>query len=64
MVGLDCSIIMHPQVWKVSGHYDLFVDKMVDCKESKGRYRADHIRCRSGARCRSAGRLAGDDQRA
>ena len=45
MVGLDCSIIMHPQVWKVSGHYDLFVDKMVDCKESKGRYRADHIRC-------------------
>jgi glycyl-tRNA synthetase len=45
MVGLDCSIIMHPQVWKVSGHFDLFVDKMVDCKESKGRYRADHIRC-------------------
>jgi glycyl-tRNA synthetase len=45
MVGLDCSIIMHPQVWKVSGHYDLFVDKMVDCKETKGRYRADHIRC-------------------
>ena len=45
MVGLDCSIIMHPQVWKVSGHYDLFVDKMVDCKESKGRYRADHLRC-------------------
>ena len=35
MVGLDCAIIMHPQVWKVSGHYDLFHDFMVDCRESK-----------------------------
>ena len=26
MVGLDCAIIMHPQVWKCSGHYDLFHD--------------------------------------
>src|SRR5215216_3652592 len=43
MAGLDCSIIMHPQVWKVSGHYDLFVDKMVDCRESRKRYRWDHV---------------------
>ncbi|MBX3442564.1 MAG: glycine--tRNA ligase [Planctomyces sp.] len=43
MVGVETSIIMHPQVWKCSGHYDLFVDKMVDCKECKGRFRADHI---------------------
>src|SRR5262245_50541796 len=43
MVGLDCSIIMHPQVWKCSGHYDLFVDKMVDCRESRKRYRWDHV---------------------
>lgn len=43
MVGLDCTIIMHPQVWKCSGHYDLFVDKMVDCRESKKRYRWDHV---------------------
>ncbi len=45
MVGLDCTIIMHPQVWKVSGHYDLFVDKMVDCRTEgcKGRFRVDHI---------------------
>jgi len=46
MVGLDCTIIMHPQVWKCSGHYDLFVDQMVDCTESKKRYRFDHIRGR------------------
>ncbi|MFO0877081.1 MAG: glycine--tRNA ligase [Gemmataceae bacterium] len=43
MVGLDCTIIMHPQVWKCSGHYDLFHDFMVDCKESKKRYRHDQI---------------------
>ncbi|MFO0929573.1 MAG: glycine--tRNA ligase [Gemmataceae bacterium] len=43
MVGLDCSIIMHPQVWKCSGHYDLFHDFMVDCRESKKRYRNDQV---------------------
>ncbi|QDU46787.1 Glycine--tRNA ligase [Symmachiella dynata] len=43
MTGLDCSIIMHPQVWKVSGHYDLFHDFMVDCKECKSRFRVDHV---------------------
>ncbi len=46
MVGIDCSIIMHPQVWKCSGHYDLFHDFMVDCKESKKRYRHDQVRGR------------------
>jgi glycyl-tRNA synthetase len=46
MVGLDCSIIMHPQVWKCSGHYDLFHDFMVDCRESKKRYRHDQVRGR------------------
>jgi len=46
MVGLDCTIIMHPQVWKVSGHYDLFHDHMVDCRESKKRYRFDQVRGR------------------
>ncbi len=43
MVGLETSIIMHPQVWKASGHYDLFSDMMVDCRECKGRFRADHV---------------------
>ncbi len=43
MVGLDCSIIMHPQVWKVSGHYDLFSDMMQTCRQCKKLYRADHI---------------------
>ncbi|MBL8827219.1 MAG: glycine--tRNA ligase [Planctomycetaceae bacterium] len=46
MTGLDCTIIMHPQVWKCSGHYDLFHDFMVDCRESKKRYRHDQVRGR------------------
>jgi len=43
MVGVETSIVMHPQVWKVSGHYDLFHDMMVDCRECKARFRQDHI---------------------
>jgi glycyl-tRNA synthetase len=46
MVGLDCAIVMHPQVWKCSGHYDLFHDMMVDCRETKRRYRFDQVRGR------------------
>ena len=43
IVGLDSSILMHPTVWKASGHVDEFHDMMVDCKECKKRYRADHL---------------------
>lgn len=45
IVGLDSSIIMNPKVWKSSGHIGGFNDPMVDCKESKNRYRADHLLC-------------------
>src|SRR5258708_7357551 len=31
MVGVDCSIIMHPKVWEASGHVGGFADPMVDC---------------------------------
>lgn len=44
IVGLDCSIIMNPRVWEASGHVDGFNDPMVDCRESKARYRADQLR--------------------
>lgn len=46
MVGIDSTIIMHPQVWRASGHYDLFHDVMVDCRETKRRFRFDHLRGR------------------
>jgi len=43
VVGLDSSIVMNPKVWEASGHVDGFTDPMVDCKESKMRYRADQL---------------------
>ncbi|AWM42110.1 glycine--tRNA ligase [Gemmata obscuriglobus] len=43
MVGLDCAIIMNPKVWVASGHVGGFSDPMMDCKESKKRYRADQL---------------------
>ena len=46
MVGIDTSLVMHPQVWKCSGHYDLFHDYMADCRETKKRYRFDHLKGR------------------
>lgn len=43
MCGIETSLIMNPQVWKASGHYDLFHDLMIDCRECKSRFRSDHI---------------------
>ena len=43
IVGLDSSIIMHPKIWVASGHVGGFSDPMVDCKETKLRYRADQL---------------------
>jgi glycyl-tRNA synthetase len=43
IVGLDTCIIQHPKVWVASGHTDTFNDPMVDCRETKARYRFDHV---------------------
>ena len=43
VVGLDSAILQHPSVWKASGHLDTFSDPLVDCKECKSRFRADHL---------------------
>src|SRR5271154_6597538 len=45
IVGLDSSIIQNPKTWVASGHVGGFSDPMVDCKDSKKRYRADHVLC-------------------
>jgi glycyl-tRNA synthetase len=42
-VGLDCAILMNPQVWVVSGHVGGFSDPLIDCKECKTRHRADKM---------------------
>ena len=41
IVGIDSSILMHPTIWKASGHVDAFNDPLIDNKDSKKRYRAD-----------------------
>ena len=43
IVGLDASILMHPNVWVASGHVSNFTDPMVDCRQCKSRFRADQI---------------------
>ncbi len=44
IVGLDSAIIQHPRTWEASGHVASFNDPMVDDRESKARYRADHVK--------------------
>jgi glycyl-tRNA synthetase len=44
MVGIDTAIIQHPKTWNASGHVAGFNDPMVDDKETKSRYRADHVK--------------------
>jgi len=44
VVGLDGAILMHPMVWKASGHVSNFADPMVDCKKCKKRYRVDTVK--------------------
>ncbi|OON98508.1 MAG: glycine--tRNA ligase [Epulopiscium sp. Nele67-Bin004] len=42
-VGVDCAILMNPQVWVASGHLGGFSDPLMDCKSCKERFRADKI---------------------
>ncbi len=43
VVGIDTSIMMHPKVWKASGHVDSFTDPLVECKSCHLRWRASEI---------------------
>jgi glycyl-tRNA synthetase len=42
-VGVDCAILMNPQVWVASGHVGGFSDPLMDCKDCKTRHRADKL---------------------
>ncbi|PAW86088.1 MAG: glycine--tRNA ligase [Pedosphaera sp. Tous-C6FEB] len=48
VVGLEATIIMHPAIWRASGHVDTFSDPMCDCLLTKKRFRADQIEPQSG----------------
>jgi glycyl-tRNA synthetase len=52
MVGLDTSIMMHPQTWQASGHLEGFTDPLVECKNCHLRWRSDDL---TGNSCPSCG---------
>ena len=55
VVGLDATIIMHPAVWRASGHVDTFADMMRECTLTNKRVRADHVEPQSGSVMRFTG---------
>jgi len=52
MVGMDTSILMHPQTWVASGHLEGFTDPLVECKDCNRRWRSDELK---DGRCNSCG---------
>ncbi|HJU29157.1 MAG TPA: glycine--tRNA ligase [Candidatus Binataceae bacterium] len=52
VIGLDSAILQHPRTWEASGHLQNFTDPLVDCKQCKQRFRADHV---EGDRCPECG---------
>src|SRR6187549_2119830 len=65
IVPLDSCIIQNPKVWVASGHVGGFNDPMIDCRESKRRYRADHlwvVALADGAQERFYAYIDGDDE--
>ena len=38
IVGLEAAILMHPMVWKASGHVDGFSDPMIDCRTCRSAF--------------------------
>jgi glycyl-tRNA synthetase len=42
-VGVDCAILMNPEVWVATGHVGGFSDPLMDCKGCNSRFRADKL---------------------
>ena len=63
VVGLDATIIMHPSIWKASGHVDTFADLMRECTITNKRVRADHVEPQSGSVMRFSGAKAPNNWR-
>src|SRR4051795_13137761 len=43
VVGLDAAILSSPKIWEASGHLANFTDPLIDCRNCKERWRADHL---------------------
>jgi glycyl-tRNA synthetase len=52
VVGLDTSILMHPQTWEASGHLQGFSDPLAECKNCHQRWRTDDL---EGSSCPACG---------
>jgi glycyl-tRNA synthetase len=52
IVGLDAAIIMNPQTWVTSGHVKEFVDRLVECRSCKQRFREEDV---AGRQCPNCG---------
>ncbi len=59
VAGLEATIIMHPQIWKASGHVDTFADLMRECPLTKKRVRADQVEPQSGVVYAWSGAVSG-----
>ena len=57
VVGIDASILMHPDVWVASGHLDSFTDPLVECQDCNKRYRQDQL---EGEACPNCGGAFGE----
>ncbi|AQQ08493.1 Glycine--tRNA ligase [Sedimentisphaera cyanobacteriorum] len=55
VVGLDSSILMHPMVWKSSGHADKFADLITECRKCHTRTRIDHLLNQEGKKAEDIG---------
>jgi glycyl-tRNA synthetase len=64
VAGLEATIIMHPQIWKASGHVDTFADLMVEDPITNKRFRADQVEPQSGIVYHFAGAIEADAQSA
>ena len=59
VVGLEATIIMHPQIWRASGHVETFADLMRECPMTRKRVRADQVDPQSGSVYRFTGGTSG-----
>ncbi len=50
VIGMDGSILTHPEVLKASGHVEGFSDPMIDCRTCNARLRADQVIEKKGVR--------------
>jgi len=51
--GLDAAILTNQRVLQYSGHEDTFSDPLVDCRDCKSRFRADHLESSTCPNCGS-----------